>query len=55
MYDTCHPRSDNMVERFNRKLTSMFSNVKKDNHSNWDEYLPYVMMNTDERLVNVYM
>ena len=39
-----HPQSDGMVERFNRTLTTMLSNFVNDNHSDWDEYLPYVMM-----------
>ncbi len=40
----CHPQSDGMVERFNRTLTAMLSMFVDDNHQNWDEQLPYVMM-----------
>ena len=39
-----NPQSDGMVERFNRTLTTMLSNFVNDNHSDWDEYLSYVMM-----------
>lgn len=39
-----HPQSDGMVERFNRTLTKMISMFVDDNHSNWDEQIPYVMM-----------
>ena len=39
-----HPQSDGMVERFNRTLTIMLSNFVNDNHSDSDEYLPFVMM-----------
>ena len=39
-----HPQSDGMVERFNRTFTIMLSNFVNNNHSDWDEYLLYVMM-----------
>ena len=39
-----YPQSDGMVERFNRTLTKMISMFVDDNHSNWDEQIPYVMM-----------
>ena len=41
-----HPQSDGitMVERFNRTLTTMLSNFVNNNHSDWDENLPYVIM-----------
>jgi hypothetical protein len=39
-----HPQSDGMVERFNRTLTTMLSNFVNENHTDWDEHLPYVMM-----------
>ena len=39
-----HPQSDGMVERFNRTLTKMISMFVDDNHRNWDEQIPYVMM-----------
>ena len=39
-----HPQSDGMVERFNRTLTTMLSAFVNDNHTDWDEQLPYVMM-----------
>ena len=39
-----HPKSDGMVERFNKTLCSMLRAYINDNHSNWDLLLPYVMM-----------
>ena len=39
-----HPQSDGMVERFNRTLTTMLSGFVNENHTDWDEQLPYVMM-----------
>ncbi len=33
-----------MVERFNRTLAAMLSAFVDENHRNWDEQLPYVMM-----------
>ena len=39
-----HPKSDGMVERFNKTLTAMLSTFVNENHTNWDEQLQYVMM-----------
>ena len=39
-----HPKSDGMVERFNRTLEAMLSNYVKENHKDWDRQLPYIMM-----------
>ena len=39
-----HPQSDGMVERFNRTLTTMLNMFVKENHKDWDEQIPYVMM-----------
>ena len=39
-----HPKSDGMVERFNRTLETMLSAYASDNHKDWDRQLPYVMM-----------
>jgi transposase InsO family protein len=39
-----HPKSDGMVERFNRTLETMLSAYVSDNHKDWDRQLPYVMM-----------
>ena len=39
-----HPKSDGMVERFNRTLETMLSNYVKENHRDWDRQLPYIMM-----------
>ena len=39
-----HPKSDGMVERFNKTLTAMLSAFVNDNHTNWDEQLQYVLM-----------
>ena len=41
---TYHPQSDGMVERFNRTLASMISTFVNENHTDWDELLPYVTM-----------
>lgn len=38
-----HPQSDGMVERFNKTLATMLSAYVNEHHTNWDEYLPYVM------------
>ena len=39
-----HPQSDGMVERFNRTLASMISMFVNENHSDWDELLPFLTM-----------
>jgi len=39
-----HPKSDGMVERFNRTLGTMLSAYVADHQRNWDSHLPYVMM-----------
>ena len=39
-----HPKSDGMVEMFNRTLASMISMFVDENHSDWDELLPYMTM-----------
>ena len=38
------PQSDGMGERFNRTLVKIISMFVDDNHRNWDEQIPYVMM-----------
>ena len=39
-----HPRSDGMVERFNRTLASMLTMYCEEDQKSWDEHLPYVML-----------
>ena len=39
-----HPQSDGLVERFNRTIEDMLSKVVDENHKNWDDCLPIVMM-----------
>ena len=39
-----HPQSDGMVERFNKTLEGLLRALMNDEHSDWDERLPYVMM-----------
>ena len=39
-----HPQSDGLMERFNRTLEDMLSKVVDENHKNWDDCLPIVMM-----------
>lgn len=39
-----HPKSDGMVERFNRTLLSMLSTYVQENQRDWDVYLPYLLM-----------
>ena len=39
-----HPKSDGMVERFNRTLCAMLSTLVDENHGNLDTLLPHVMM-----------
>ena len=39
-----HPKSDGMVERFNKTLATMLSSYVNEHHTNWDILLPYVMM-----------
>lgn len=39
-----HPKSDGMVERFNRTLDAMLNAYVSDHQKNWDSHLPYVMM-----------
>ena len=42
---TCpyNPKSDGLVERFNRTLVSMLSAFVNENRKDWDDHLPYVM------------
>jgi transposase InsO family protein len=39
-----HPKSDGMVERFNKTLEAMLSAYVGDHQRDWDSHLPYVMM-----------
>ena len=39
-----HPQSDGMVERFYKTLVTMLSSYVADNHRDWDEHIPYVLM-----------
>lgn len=39
-----HPQSDGMVERFNGTLAKMLTAYVDEHHTNWDTFLPYVMM-----------
>jgi transposase InsO family protein len=39
-----HPKSDGMVERFNKTLLAMLTMFVDENQSNRDEMLPYCMM-----------
>ena len=41
---TCpyNPKSDGLVERFNRTLISMLSTFVDENRRDWDDHLPYV-------------
>ena len=38
------PRSDGLVERFNRTLQQMLKALVNENRTDWDELLPYVLM-----------
>ena len=42
---TCpnNPKSDGMIECYNRSLLTMLSHFVNENHTNWDDQLPYVM------------
>ena len=39
-----HPQSDGMVERINKTLANMLSAYVNEYHTDWDEYVPFVMM-----------
>lgn len=39
-----NPKSDGLVERFNRTVQSMLTAFVNDARDDWDEHLPYVMM-----------
>ena len=39
-----HPKSDGMVERFNKTLATMLSAYVSDHQHDWDRHLPYVLM-----------
>ena len=39
-----HPKSDGMVERFNKTLATMLSAYVDEHQKDWDTHLPYVMM-----------
>ena len=39
-----HPRSDGLVERFNRTLLAMLAMCVSQEHDNWDDLLPFMML-----------
>ena len=39
-----HPRSDGLVERFNRSLLAMLAMFVSKEHDNWDDLLPFMML-----------
>ena len=39
-----HPRSDGLVERFNRTLLTMLAMFVSQEHDNWDDLLPFMML-----------
>ena len=39
-----HPRSDGLVERFNRTLLAMLAMFVSREHDNWDDFLPFMML-----------
>ncbi|XP_061191689.1 uncharacterized protein LOC133199898 [Saccostrea echinata] len=39
-----HPKSDGMVERFNKTLATMLTAYVADHQHDWDKHLPYVLM-----------
>ena len=39
-----HPRSDGLLERFNRTLLAMFAMFVSKEHNNWDDLLPFMML-----------
>ena len=39
-----HPRSDGLVERFNRTLLAMLAMFVSRKHDNWDDLLPFMML-----------
>ncbi|XP_062587297.1 uncharacterized protein LOC134248925, partial [Saccostrea cucullata] len=39
-----HPQSDGMVKRLNKTIATMLSAYVDENHRDWDESIPYVMM-----------
>ena len=39
-----HPKSDGMVERFNKALASMLRAKVGDNQRDWDTHLPYLLI-----------
>ena len=41
-----HPRSNGLVERFNRTLLAMLAMFVSQEHDNWDDLLPFMMMTT---------
>ena len=41
---TYHPRSDGLVERFNRTLLAMLAMFVSQEHDNWDDLLPFMML-----------
>ena len=38
-----HPRSDGLVERFNRTLLAMLAMFVSKEHDNWDDLLPFIL------------
>ena len=43
-----HPRSDGLVERFNRTLLAMLAMFVSHEHDNWDDLLPFMMHTTQQ-------
>lgn len=44
-----HPKSDGMVERFNKTLATILSSSVNEHHTNWDILLPYVIMYIEQQ------
>lgn len=38
-----HPKTDGLVEKFNGTLTKMLSHYVNENHTDWDEFIPFVL------------
>ena len=51
-----HPRSDGLVERFNRTLLAMLAMFVSQEHDNWDDLLPFMMLayNTSTHVYGIH-
>ena len=47
-----HPQTDGLVKRFNSTLKSMLKKIAKDDPTEWDSWLPYLLLHIEKCQTN---